>query len=174
MSLTTTEKFWKKIAGADRAKLVEIIAESERTKDEYVKRIAELQALNARRDSVIIAYSNLEASLSMNRLGLTPKGRTVVLTNSTYSSERLRGRKLWPEEVLLVPGWARGKYADDVRRSIQPAGVRLDQVRYAPSPETDRADGPSNWGRLELGIVEDLTRTLGGLLDRTLEASEAS
>lgn len=155
--------WWKRVAKMSREELVSAYADA----SERGQQLAEDSKM---RESVIIAHNRAEAELSLSRLGLKSFGRTIVLTNSRYSSTKLHGLRLKSEHVLAVPGWARGKYAHEVKSSLVACGVASDCLRHAPSPETDRANGPSNWGRLEADALSRLSVGMGKLLDETLEA----
>jgi hypothetical protein len=129
-------------------------------------RLLEVETRLRKQNSVVIAFKRDEAELSLRRLGLPCTGRTFVSTNDVHGGNNLRGMKLETEQVLMIPGWGRGEYATETRQILAAAGVNPANCLYAPSPETDRAEGESNWGRKEAEIVKDMTYTLGGLLDR--------
>lgn len=154
--------WWKNVAKMSREELVAAYADA----SERGQQLLEAEKM---RESVIIAYSMAEATLSLDRLRLTRQGRTFVLTNTAHSVSKLRGMRLRPEHVLAIPGWGRGKYAHEVKVNLVACGVGSNCLRHAPSPETDRANGPSNWGRTEAETLSQLTRGLGRLLDETLE-----
>jgi hypothetical protein len=157
-------KWWQKVAGMTRRELLDELVQTASAVLDAEEALKE----ERRRESVIIAATNQEAALSMARLGLSKRNRTVVLTGSS-PHERLRGMKLKEEHVLMVPGWARGKNADQIKETLMACGVNWSNCRYAPSPETDRAEGLSNWGRTEAAVIDDMLETVNSLLSRTIE-----
>lgn len=178
-SLTVDAEWWRAVALMDRKALVDELFRERELRGDALDAAqiaaAETEALqkivNEReklRDSVFVAATAQEAALSKSRLGID-KRVTYVLTNSIEGGNLLRGRKLEPEHVLMVPGWGRGQYAEELKEALAISGVNWANMRYAPSPETDRAEGLSNWGRTEAAIVDDTLGTLNDLLSRTLE-----
>lgn len=178
-SLTVDAEWWRSVAQMDRKALVDELFKAEEARltaldelggvrNELSNFMNDVMDADNLRDSVFIAATAQEAALSKKRLGID-KRVTYVLTNSRDGGNLLRGRKLEPEHVLMVPGWGRGEYANELKEALAISGVNWANMRYAPSPETDRAEGLSNWGRTEAAIVDDTLGTLNDLLSRTLE-----
>lgn len=171
--------WWREVAPMSRRELLDAyVLETERNsdlqgeletaQDELEAEIKAQNEVERLRESVFVAYSAAEAALSRDRMGLNNKF-TVVATNFSEGGNALRGRKLEPEHVLMVPGWGRGQFAEKTKLALAACGVNWANLRYAPSPETDRAEGLSNWGRTEAAIVDDTLGTLNDLLSRALE-----
>lgn len=161
--------WWQKAAGLSRRELLdELVLATEAVADAEDALVA-FQKSEKLRESVVVAFNLAEMDLSLSRLGRTRSGVRTVLTNSYGAETKLRGSKLENKHVLMVPGWARGKYADEIKEFLAISGVNWKNCRYAPSPETDRAEGLSNWGRTEAAVVDDMLYTVNNLLARTLE-----
>lgn len=164
-------EWWQKVAGMTRKELLDALVREAEAHLGLQAALSKVNDAEKLRESVIVAATRTEAEISMARLGLKPysNNRTFVLTASYLGNAGLRGRNLKTDHVLLVPGWARGKHADEVKRDLTICGVNWANCRYAPSPETDRAEGLSNWGRTEAAIVDDTIKTLSELMTRSLE-----
>jgi hypothetical protein len=169
-------EWWQKVAGMNRRELLDDLVRAAEAISDAEEALKAHQKAEALRESVVIAHNRAEAELSLRRLGRSPheKCLRIVLSNHHMADQGLRGMKLREEHVLMIPGWARGKYAEAVKENLMICGANWQNCRYAPSPETDRAEGLSNWGRTEAAVVDDMLSTVNSLLSRTLERTAES